>query len=133
MTALACEMRTGLRRLAEPIPAGDSIKAQIGRAARAANLTYSRAFELWYGRARRIDAHELEAVRTARLRKVEERHHELTAVATDLEALAQRMAVLASRSGGQEAERARALAGRVRGLAAANGLSVAAPDERGRA
>lgn len=125
MTALALEMRTGLRRLAEPIPAGDSIKAQIGRAARAAGLSYSRAFELWYGRARRIDAHELEAVRTARLSKFEERTHELQAIAGEFEALAERVARLAARGAGQEAERARVLAGQFRRLATSDGLTVA--------
>ena len=118
VTALALEAANGLKALAGPPMVGDRVKAQIARAARAADLSYWRAFDLWYGKARRIDAHELDAIRTARLRRAESRSHELTSLATDLEALAERVARLAARSGGQEAERARLLASRVRHLAA---------------
>ena len=58
----AMEMSEGLRRLAEPVHAGDSVKALIGRAARRAGLAYSRCYECWYGRAR-VRAEELERVR----------------------------------------------------------------------
>jgi hypothetical protein len=61
--AIAEEMRCSLRQLAGQKMASDSVKSLIGRAARSAGLTYSRAYELWYGRARRIDAHELDGVR----------------------------------------------------------------------
>lgn len=66
MPLVLVEAAQALRLLAEPIPAGDSIKAQIGRAARRAGLTYNRAFDLWYRRARLIRAEELEAIRQAR-------------------------------------------------------------------
>lgn len=65
MTAIALEVSARLRRLAEPIPAGDRVKQQIARAARRAGLTYSRARSLWYGNGRRIEAVELEAIRAA--------------------------------------------------------------------
>jgi hypothetical protein len=65
MNALAIrdEMRLGLRALAEP---ADGIQARIASAARKAGMKYGRAYEIWYGRARRIDAHELETLRAAR-------------------------------------------------------------------
>lgn len=47
-----------LRELAEPRPVGDSIKVAILRAARAVGIPYARTFNIWYERARRIDAHE---------------------------------------------------------------------------
>jgi hypothetical protein len=121
MIALALEASSGLKALAEPPVIGDRVKAQIARAARAAGISYTRAFDLWYGKARRIDAFELDAIRAAkaaRHARAESRSYELTALATDLEALAERVARLAARNGGSEAERARLLAGRVRHLAA---------------
>lgn len=40
-----------LRKLSEPIRPTDNIKARIGRSADVAGMTFSRAFEIWYGRA----------------------------------------------------------------------------------
>lgn len=117
MTALAFEVADGLKALAGPPLEGDRVKARIARAARAAGLSYWRTFDLWYGKARRIDAHEADAIRTARAKRAESRSHELTALATDLEALAERMSALAAQAGGTEAERALRLADRVRRLA----------------
>src|SRR5947209_14578977 len=37
----------------------------IDRAARAAGLSYWRAFDIWYGKARRIDAHEAAQINEA--------------------------------------------------------------------
>lgn len=59
------ELIDALRELAEPRPVGDRIKAAISRAARATGLPYARAFNVWYGRARRIDAHEAQQIRDA--------------------------------------------------------------------
>jgi hypothetical protein len=59
------EVAEGLKALSEPRPSGDRIKTAISRAARRAGLSYWRAFDLWYGKARRIDAAELEAIRAA--------------------------------------------------------------------
>jgi hypothetical protein len=69
--AIASEMQSSLRLIAEPVHAGESIKALIGKAARRVGFDYWRTHDLWYGRARRIDAVELEAVR-ARVRRQEE-------------------------------------------------------------
>lgn len=64
MTAatISSEMSLGLRRIAEPVQAGESIKGLIGRAARRAGMSYSRAFECWYGRAK-VRAEEMDRVR----------------------------------------------------------------------
>lgn len=52
-----------LRRVAGPREIGDSVKAAINRAARKIGLTYSRARDIWYANARRIDATEMDALR----------------------------------------------------------------------
>lgn len=65
VSALALETRQALRGLA-PAQEGDRIKTRISRAARTVGLPYWRTFDLWYGKARRIEAHELEAIRAAR-------------------------------------------------------------------
>ena len=64
MSALTAtdEMSVGLRRLAEPVRAGESIKLLIARAARRSGLSYSRAYECWYGQAK-VRADELDHVR----------------------------------------------------------------------
>lgn len=61
MSALAEEMQNGLRAVAGP---GGSVKERISRAARRTGLAYWRVFDLWYGKARRIDPHEIETVRS---------------------------------------------------------------------
>ncbi len=48
-----------LRKLSEPWERGDKVKRAIERSARIARLSYSRCFEIWYGRARRIEQAEL--------------------------------------------------------------------------
>lgn len=68
--AIVSEMQAGLRTIAEPVHAGESVKALINKAARRTGFEYWRAREIWYGRARRIDASELEIVRAC-LRKQE--------------------------------------------------------------
>lgn len=116
VTAFAVEAADGLRRLS-PARDGDRIKARIARAARAAGLTYWRAFDLWYRKARRIEAAEIEAIRAAAARGSREDGHELAALASDFEALAERLAALAAQPDRDMADRARHLAGRVRRLA----------------
>jgi hypothetical protein len=48
-----------LRELSEPWPSGEKVKRAIDRSARMAGLSYSRCFEIWYRRARRIEPAEL--------------------------------------------------------------------------
>jgi len=75
------DFSSALRELSEPRPSGDRIKAAIARAARLADLTYWRAFDIWYGKARRIDAHEAaqinEALRLKREKAVANEYHDL--------------------------------------------------------
>jgi hypothetical protein len=54
-----------LRRIAEPRPVGDRVKAAIDRAARRVGLPVSRVENLWYGEARAVRAEEMDAIRRA--------------------------------------------------------------------
>ena len=71
MSALA-EASWLVRQAAEPRPVGDSVKAAIRRAAHRLGFSYSRTKDIWYADARRIDAHEMDALR----RKARERDQE---------------------------------------------------------
>jgi hypothetical protein len=51
------------RRCSEPCPAGDYVKAAVGRAAERAGINYRRMRDIWYGDARRIDSWEMDALR----------------------------------------------------------------------
>lgn len=74
MTAVA-EAGRLLREVAEPVPAGDSVKAAIGRAARrvekhipahfASRWHAGRAEDIWRGEARGVWAEEMDAIRMA--------------------------------------------------------------------
>lgn len=70
MSAVA-EASSLLRRVAEPRPAGDTVKAAINRAARrvSAHLLHpmkaSRAEDIWRSEARAIRAEEMDAIRKA--------------------------------------------------------------------
>ena len=59
---LICEATELVRRASGPEVAG-GIKSAIGRAARILGWKFSRTYEIWYGRARRIDAHEMDKLR----------------------------------------------------------------------
>jgi hypothetical protein len=52
-----------VRIAAGPRLVGDSIKAAIGRAARALGWSFTRTRDIWYGDARRLDAKEFDALR----------------------------------------------------------------------
>ena len=54
-----------LRRIAEPRPVGDRVKAAIDRAAKRAGLPTQRVENLWYGEARVVKAEEMDAIRRA--------------------------------------------------------------------
>lgn len=91
MTALsiddAAEM---LRELSEPAPYGDKVKRAIDRAAHAAGLSYWRAFDLWYRKARRVEDFEIfqlnEALRIKRERAAANELHDLKTRIARLEA-----------------------------------------------
>jgi hypothetical protein len=59
------EARCLIKQCAEPRPVGDSVKAAIGRAARRLGWSYSRAKDVWYGGARRIDVAEMDRLRSS--------------------------------------------------------------------
>lgn len=79
-----------LKELAEPRHSGEYVKRAIERAAAAAGLHYWRAFDIWYGKARRIDAHEAEqineALRIKREKAAANEYHDLKARLAKLEA-----------------------------------------------
>src|SRR5688572_10957910 len=52
----------GLRALSEPWSSGERVKTAIGRAARLAGLSYWRAFDIWYRKARRVEPYEVDAI-----------------------------------------------------------------------
>jgi hypothetical protein len=66
------DFSASLRALSEPWERGDKIKAAIARSARAAGLSYWRAFDIWYGKARRIDVDEAARIQAALQRQSEE-------------------------------------------------------------
>lgn len=80
-----------LRELAEPRPAGDPVKAAIDRAAKRAGFTYTRTFDLWYRKARRIEQFEQDAIAAALLKRRREvarnEFHELRTRLSRLESL----------------------------------------------
>lgn len=73
MSALV-EAQTLVREIAEPRAVGDSVKISISKSARRLGFTFSRAKDIWYGAARRIDAHEID-----KLRSVAKQRHLLAA------------------------------------------------------
>lgn len=84
------EFSDALRELSEPWVPGDRVKAAIARAARLSGLSYWRAFNIWYGKARRIDAHEAaqinEALRLKREKAVANEYQDLRTRLAKLEA-----------------------------------------------
>jgi hypothetical protein len=58
-----CEASVLVRRVAEPRRIGDSVKSAINRAANRLGFRFGRTRDIWYRRARRIDASEMDALR----------------------------------------------------------------------
>jgi hypothetical protein len=77
-----------LRELSLPWEPGERIKSILDRTSRLAKLSYSRTYEIWYGRARRIETYEVEQIAEA-LRIKNER-----AVKNELQELRSRLARL---------------------------------------
>jgi hypothetical protein len=80
-----------LRELAEPIQRGEKIQQIIERAARRAGLSYWRAYNIWFGKARRIEEHErvriAEALDKRRKEVTRNELHDLRSRLARLEAL----------------------------------------------
>jgi ribosomal protein L29 len=82
-----------LRELSEPIPAGEYVKTSIDRAARLAGLEYWRAFDLWYAKARKIEAYEIEQIAAAiQMKNEKEAANELRELKSRLLRLESRLA-----------------------------------------
>ena len=97
-----------LRELAEPRPSGEYIKRAIERVASATGMHYWRAFDIWYGKARRIDAHEAEQIEQALQNKREEEvRNEIHDLRTRLLKMESRIAAEAAHSRGQHAASSR--------------------------
>jgi hypothetical protein len=86
-----------MQDIAEPRPVGDTVKAAITRAARAVSaalqepMSYGRAEDIWRREARRIDAAEMDAIRTAhaaRAKSLRQEIQQAQALVGQLEALA---------------------------------------------
>jgi hypothetical protein len=65
------DAQVALKELAARQP-GDAVKRAIENAAKRAGLSYWRAFDLWYGKARRIEDFERVQIATAIARKREQ-------------------------------------------------------------
>lgn len=90
-----------LQQLAEPRPVGDTIQQAIVRASRITGIPYPRTFNIWYRRARRIDAHEAQAIETALNHKREEEAR------NELHELRTRLLKMESRIAAETADRSR--------------------------
>ena len=88
------DLAAALRELAQPLSFGDPVKAAIDRAARRSGLSYWRAFDIWYGKARRVEPDECVRINEALFKRREEaaRHelHDLKTRIARLEALLSR-------------------------------------------
>jgi hypothetical protein len=54
-----------LRELSYPWAPGERIKSVLDRTSRLAKLTYWRTYDIWYGKARRIEPYEIEQIAKA--------------------------------------------------------------------
>jgi hypothetical protein len=79
------EAQALVRRCAEPRPAADQVKAAIRRASRRLDIPFSRVRDIWYGDARRIEAHEMDKLRQ------EAENAELAQAVAGIEVLRNRM------------------------------------------
>ena len=61
--------KRALRELAGVRLAGDPVKAAVDRVSRLTGLSYWRAYEIWYGRARRIEPSEETQIKQALIKK----------------------------------------------------------------
>lgn len=54
-----------LRELSEPWDTGEKIKSAIDKAARLSGLSYWRAFDIWYRKARKVEDYEIAQIAEA--------------------------------------------------------------------
>ncbi len=111
------DLAAHLKKLAAPIERAEKIDAVISRAARLAGLSYSRAFNIWYGKAKRIEPEERTAILSALTKK------EIADERNELHALKIAHVRMESRLNQMEAALARAAsAGDVETIASALGI-----------
>jgi hypothetical protein len=87
-----------LHRLSEPLGPGERANSALERASRLAGLRYWRAFDIWYGKARRIEDREFEKIQTALRIKQE------SAARNELHDLKLRLAILEARLSAGDAD-----------------------------
>jgi hypothetical protein len=61
----SCDPQAMLRELSLPWLAGERMKTVIDRTSRLARLTYWRTYDIWYGKARRVEPHEIDQIAEA--------------------------------------------------------------------
>ena len=87
----------GLFFLAEPRPGGDSVKAAIDRASKRVRVYcesfhYWRAFDVWYRKARSVEAFEIDAIiQAAHAKEAKELRHEFAEINNRIRVLEARL------------------------------------------
>jgi hypothetical protein len=61
----SCDPQAMLRELSLPWAAGERMKTVLDRTSRLARLTYWRTYDIWYGKARRVEPHEIDQIAEA--------------------------------------------------------------------
>ena len=100
-----------LRALSDP---GARTKVAIDQAARRSGLHYWRAFDIWYGKARRIEPHEIENIKQALDAKNERERADERDTRNELQALKSRIARLEARLAAEDEDVHRARPGLAR-------------------
>lgn len=77
-------LRDLIEEAAGPVSTGDTRQSWLNRAARAIGISYSRAWNVWYGKAKTVSAAEYEAAKQAAHRARVERLARLEAEIADL-------------------------------------------------
>ena len=82
-----------LRALSRPHGEGEKVEAIIDRTARIAGLSFSRCYEIYYGRARRVEPEEIARIELALDKKTRrDARHELSELRLRIEILEARFA-----------------------------------------
>ena len=97
-----------LRALSDP---GARTKVAIDQAARRSGLHYWRVFDIWYGKARRIEPHEIEKIKQALDAKNDQARADERATRDELQALKSRIARLEARLAAEDEDVHRAGSG----------------------
>jgi hypothetical protein len=108
---IAWEPAQMLRALSDP---GARTKVAIDQAARRSGLHYWRVFDIWYGKARRIEPHEIEKIKQALDAKNDQARADERATRDELQALKSRIARLEARLAAEDEDVRRARPGHAR-------------------